>query len=109
MLGLGIVTVRALEPLIGLLDPNWDAEPVSALGLPAPLQRKCEQLGYWAVEDMAKAIERGRFPWVALEYDERMQIERSVQRWTVAVAAEKDGTKSRRGIRSPRRSGLRDD
>ena len=58
---------------------------------------------------MARAIERGRFPWVALEYDERMQVERSVQRWSVAVAAETQVSKDRRGARRLRRSGSRGD
>lgn len=98
MLGLGIVTVRALEPALGMMDLDWDAEPLSALGLPLPLQRKCEQLGYWAAEDLIEAIDRGRFPWVALEYDERMQVERSAHRWSVAVAAERRNPTSRRTI-----------
>jgi hypothetical protein len=107
MLGLGIVTVRALEPAIALMDPKWDAEPLNALGLPPPLQRKCEQLGYWAVEDLAESIDRGRFSWIALEYDERMQLERTIQRWRVAVAAEQQSGKRRRGVRQRRSSGHR--
>lgn len=96
MLGLGLVTVRLLEPALGVMDLNWDAEPLNALGLPLPLQRKCEQLGYWAAEDVVRAIEKGSFPWMALEYDERMQIQRSTQRWSVAVAAEKQAGRPRR-------------
>jgi hypothetical protein len=95
MLGLGIVTVRALEPALALMDLDWDAEPLGVLGFPLPLQRKCEQLGFWSAEDLVKAVEKGKFPWVALEYDERMQIERAAQRWSASVAAEQREGKSR--------------
>jgi hypothetical protein len=100
VIGLGIIVVRALEPVIGLMDLNWDAEPTSAMGIPLSLQRKCEALGFWTAEELAQAIDRGAFPWRELAYDERMQIERAVHRWKVAVAAEAAARKSgRRGLR----------
>jgi hypothetical protein len=100
VVGLGILVVRALEPVIGLMDLNWDAEPTSAMGIPLTLQRKLEQMGYWTSEDLARAIDRGSFPWRELAYDERMQIERAVHRWKVAVAAEAEAHKA--GRRGPR-------
>jgi hypothetical protein len=81
-----------------MMELDWDAEPLSDLGIPLPLQRKCEQLGYWAADDLVEAINRSRFPWVALEYDERMQLERAVHRWSVAIAAERGARKSSRGL-----------
>lgn len=81
MLGLGIVVVSALEPVIGLMDLNWDAEPIAVMGLPYALQRNCERLGYWTAEDLSRAVERGSFPWTKIAYDERMQIERAAQLW----------------------------
>jgi hypothetical protein len=107
VVGLGLVTIRALYPLLAVMDLDWDAEPLAVLGIPLPLQRKCEQLGYWSAEDLVRAVERGRFPWVELEYDERMQVERATHRWSAAVAAER--TQHRRGWRSAlRRSSTRD-
>jgi hypothetical protein len=82
------------------LCARWNAEPTSATGIPLALQRKCEQLGFWTAEDLARAIDRGSFPWRDLAYDERMQIERAVHRWKVAVAAEQSA--QRAGRRGPR-------
>lgn len=96
MLGLGIVTVRVLEPALGRMDLDWDAEPLNVLGLPEPVQRKCEELGFWAVDDLVQSINAGKFPWIALEYDERMQVERTVQRWNVAAAAARAAQPKRR-------------
>lgn len=106
MLGLGIVTVRALEPALAMMDLDWDAEPLAALGVPLPLQRKCEQLGFWAVDDLLQAIDRGTFPWIALEYDERMQVERAAQRWRSTTGqrshAPRSGIARLRRMRRPR-------
>lgn len=96
MIGLGLVVVRALEPVIARMDLDWDAEPLAALGIPLPLQRKCESLGFWSAEDLVNAVDHGTFPWTKLEYDERMQVERAAQRWSVAVRAEKAAKKARR-------------
>jgi hypothetical protein len=96
VIGLGILVVRGLEPVIGVMDLDWDAAPTSAMGIPYALQRKCEQLGYWTAEDLSRAIERGSFPWRDLAYDERMQIERAVHRWKVADAAEREARKHAR-------------
>ncbi|MEX1157385.1 MAG: hypothetical protein WEC79_00465 [Thermomicrobiales bacterium] len=89
VVGLGILTVRLLEPALALMDLNWDAEPLAQLGIPLPLQRKCEALGYWTAEELTRAVDKGKFPWTTLEYDERMQIQRAAERWSRAVAAEK--------------------
>ena len=89
VIGLGILTVRMLEPALALMDLNWDAEPLAQLGIPLPLQRKCESLGFWTAEELARAVDKGKFPWTNLEYDERMQVQRAVERWSAAVAAEK--------------------
>jgi hypothetical protein len=101
VIGLGILTVRMLEPVLAMKDFQWDAEPLAVLGIPVPLQRKCERIGFWTAEDLVKAVERGKFPWTALEYDERMQIERAAQRWSVSPGVEKRG----RGRRPLSRSG----
>lgn len=98
MLGLGIVTVRLLEPVIATMELDWDAEPVSALGVPPVLQRKCERLGYWTAEDIVRAVDKGTFPWTELEYDERMQIQRSAHRWSAAVRQERETTPRRRSL-----------
>lgn len=102
VIGLGIIVVRALEPVLGVMDLNWDAEPTASMGLPLTLQRKCEQLGFWTAEELSRAIDRGAFPWRELAYDERMQIERAVHRWKVSVAAEDAARRSaqRRGARA---------
>lgn len=86
MIGLGIVVVRVLEPVLGLMDLDWNAEPVSAMGIPFALQRKCEQLGYWTAEDLARSVERGTFPWTEIAFDERMQIERAAHLWAAGAA-----------------------
>jgi hypothetical protein len=96
VIGLGILTVRLLEPVLGLMDLDWDAEPLSQLGIPLPLQRKCESLGFWAAEDLVRAVNKGKFPWTKLEYDERMQVQRGAERWSASVAAEKRARRSRR-------------
>lgn len=96
VIGLGLATIRALYPVLALMELDWDAEPLAALGIPLPLQRKCERLGFWAAEDITRAIERGSFPWTELEYDERMQLERAAQRWSRAAAADKALRKARR-------------
>lgn len=99
VLGLGIVVVRLLEPVIATMELDWDAEPVAALGVPPVLQRKCERLGYWTAEDVVRAVDRGTFPWTELEYDERMQIQRSAHRWSAASRAVADNAPQRRGVR----------
>jgi hypothetical protein len=81
MIGLGIVVVRLLEPVLGMMELDWNAEPLSALGIPFALQRKCERLGYWSAEDLTRSVERGTFPWTEIAFDERLQIERSAQLW----------------------------
>ncbi len=103
VLGLGILTVRLLEPALGLMDLDWDAEPLAQLGIPIQLQRKCESLGYWTAEDLVRAVDRGKFPWTSLEYDERMQVQRGVERWTAAVAAEKQTWRGRGPLSRKRR------
>jgi hypothetical protein len=84
ILGLGLLVVRLLEPLIALMGIDWGGESLAVLGIPLPLQRKCEQLGYWTADDLVQAIERGKFNWVALEFDERLQVERAADRWRAA-------------------------
>jgi hypothetical protein len=95
IIGLGLLTVRMLEPVLGLMDLGWDAEPLAQLGIPLSLQRKCEALGYWTAEDLVRAVDRGRFPWTSLEYDERMQVQRGVDRWSASVAAENRAKRGR--------------
>jgi hypothetical protein len=87
MIGLGVVTICALEPLLGKMPLNWDAEPLTALALPFPLQRKLERLGFWTADDLAAAVERGTFPWTAVEFAERTQIDVAARRWARANAA----------------------
>jgi hypothetical protein len=89
VIGLGLATVCALEPVVGKMAQDWDDDPVAALGVPPALQRKCEQLGYWTATDVAQAVTRGTFPWISLEYDERQQIDRAGQRWQRALDAER--------------------
>jgi hypothetical protein len=86
ILGLGLLVVRLLEPVIAVMHVDWGDEPLAGLGLPPALQRKCEQLGFWTAEAVVSAIDRGKFSWIALEYDERMQLERAAQRWRSASA-----------------------
>ena len=73
VLGLGMATVCALEPVVAKLATEWDDDPVAALGVPMTLQRKCEQLGFWTANETTHAVTRGTFPWTALDYDERQQ------------------------------------
>lgn len=87
VVGLGLLVVLALEPVVGSRDLRWHAEPLGALGLPPNVQEKCESLGFWTCEAMLASIEQRRFPWTALEYDERMQVERAVARWRSVTAA----------------------
>lgn len=82
VVGLGLLVVLGLEPILGSRDLKWDADPIAVLGLPLALQKKCENLGFWTCESMVASIEGNRFPWVSLEYDERMQVERALARWT---------------------------
>jgi hypothetical protein len=96
VIGLGIATVCALEPVVGRMALEWDDDPVAALGVPLLLQRKCEQLGYWTATDVAQAVTRGTFPWTALEYDERQQIDRAGQRWQRALDAERAAKRAAR-------------
>lgn len=81
VIGMGLLSVLALQPILGSRALKWDADPLAVLGLPLALQRKCEGPGFWTCESMVESIEKGRFPWTALEYDERMQIERALSRW----------------------------
>lgn len=85
--GLGILVVCGLEPLLGRMDWEWDGEPLSSLGIPAQLQRKCESIGFWTADDVMVAVNSNRFPWKQLDYDERLQIERAAQRWSMVQAA----------------------
>ena len=87
VIGLGILVVCGLEPLLGRMDLTWDGEPLSSLGIPAGLQRKCESIGYWTADDVTQAVNSNRFPWTKLDYDERQQIERAAQRWSMVQAA----------------------
>jgi hypothetical protein len=87
VVGFGLLVVLALEPIIGSRDLKWDAEPLGVLGLPLPVQRKCESLGFWTCEAMMASIEQRRFPWTSLEYDERMQVERAISRWHAVTTA----------------------
>jgi hypothetical protein len=88
VIGLGIVTVRLMEPALALMDLNWDAEPLAQLGIPLSLQRRCEAIGYWTAEELVRAIDKGKFPWTLLEYDERMQLQRAADRWSAAAVTE---------------------
>ncbi len=81
VVGLGFLVVLALAPVIGSKDLKWHAEPLGVLGLPPTVRMKCEALGFWTCEAMMASIERSRFPWTELEYDERMQVERAISRW----------------------------
>jgi hypothetical protein len=104
VIGLGILTVRLLEPVLSLMDLNWDAEPLAQLGIPLSLQRKCESLGYWTADDLVRAVEKGKFPWTLLEYDERMQVERAAARWHT----QPETAKRRRGLFSRRETAIDD-
>ncbi|HEX5164783.1 MAG TPA: hypothetical protein VFV93_05250 [Thermomicrobiales bacterium] len=104
VIGLGILTVRLLEPALALMDLNWDAEPLAQLGIPLSLQRKCERLGYWTAEDLVRDIDTGKFPWTLIEYDERMQLERAAARWN----AQPGTGKRRRGLLSRRQPAAND-
>ncbi len=81
VIGAGWLSVMALQPLLGSKAHDWDADPLAVLGLPLPLRRKCEGLGFWTCESMVESIEQGRFPWTSLEYAERMQVERALSLW----------------------------
>lgn len=96
VIGLGILTVRLMEPALALMDLGWDAEPLAQLGIPLALQRRCEALGYWTVEDLVRAIDKGKFPWTMIEYDERMQLQRAADRWNAAAAPSAGGRRERR-------------
>lgn len=99
VIGLGLVVIRALEPVLATMELDWDAEPLAALAIPPTLQRKCEGLGYWAADELVQAIEKGTFPWTSIEYDERMQLERAAHRWSVATLAQKRQRRRSRGRR----------
>src|SRR5690606_29763346 len=81
MLGLGIVVVRMMEPVLGQMDLDWNAEPLDQIGMPFALQRKCERLGYWTAEDLVRSVDRGSFPWSEFAYAERVLIEQSAHMW----------------------------
>lgn len=81
VIGMGVLSVLALQPILGSKALAWDADPLAVLGVPLALQRKCESLGFWTCESIVESIDKGRFPWTALEYDERMQIERALSLW----------------------------
>jgi hypothetical protein len=104
VIGLGLVVIRALEPVLATMELDWDAEPLNALLLTPVLQRKCESLGYWAADDLVRAVNKGSFPWTSVAYDERMQIERAVQRWNASAEAEKAAKKEKRRSRSIRQA-----
>lgn len=111
--GLGVLTVRVLEHAIGKMGVDWDDDPIAALGVPQQLQRKCEQLGFWTATDVTDAVARGIFPWTAFDYDERMQLGRSAERWRLALDAEAAARRrQRRGWRAahhaPRAARARD-
>lgn len=86
VIGMGWLSVLALQPALGSKALGWHAEPLTVLGLPLALQRKCEALGFWTCESLVESIDRGRFPWTALEYDERMQVERALSLWKARAA-----------------------
>jgi hypothetical protein len=96
IIGLGLLTVRAMEPALALMDLDWDAEPLAELGIPLALQRKCESIGYWTAEELVRAVDKGAFPWTKLAYDERMQVQRAVDHWKAAVVARKRQKRGRR-------------
>lgn len=91
VVGLGLLVVLTLQPVLGSRDLKWDADPLAVLGLPLTLQRKCESLGFWTCESIVASIEKRRFPWTALEYDERVQVERAVSRWHANNLAHEQG------------------
>lgn len=90
VIGMGLLSVLALQPILGAKALKWDADPLAVLGLPLALQRKCEGLGFWTCELMVDSIEKGRFPWTSLEYDERMQVERSLSLWKAQRAEQQE-------------------
>lgn len=96
VIGLGILTVRLMEPALSLMDLNWDAEPLAELGIPLALQRRCEGLGYWTAEELVKAIDKGKFPWTMVEYDERMQLQRAADRWNATASPAQHPRRGRR-------------
>jgi hypothetical protein len=98
VIGLGMATVCALEPVVSKMAADWDDDPVAALGVPPALQRKCEQLGFWTASDVAAAVTRGTFPWTSLDYDERQQIDRAGQRWQLALDAERAAKRKARRL-----------
>jgi hypothetical protein len=82
VVGSVILVVLALQPIIAAKDDlDWDDEPLASMGIPLPLQRKCEALGYWTCEALSESIDRGLFPWNDLNYDERQQVHRAIQFW----------------------------
>jgi hypothetical protein len=91
VIGLGVVTICALEPVLGKMPLEWDAEPVAALGLPYPLQRKLERLGFWTADGLAESVARATFPWTEVDYAERMQIDSAASRWSQARATQRAG------------------
>ncbi|HUG15723.1 MAG TPA: hypothetical protein VMM78_11985 [Thermomicrobiales bacterium] len=103
MFGLGILVVRVLEPVIGLMELDWNAEPVSSLGMPIALQRTCERLGYWTADDLARSVARGSFPWTEVAYAERMQIERAAHLWNAGAMARRPARRSSGRMRARRR------
>ncbi len=98
VLGLGVLTVRLLEPALSLMDLDWDAEPLAKLGIPIQLQRKCEALGFWTADDLTRAVDKGKFPWVKLDYDERLQVQRATERWSLSVEATKRVRRERKRL-----------
>ncbi|MCO5178172.1 MAG: hypothetical protein M9890_14550 [Thermomicrobiales bacterium] len=101
MLGFVLLTIRWLEPVISRMDLNWDADPVGSLGLPPTLQSKLESLGFWSADDVCRAVERGKFPWLSLELSERRVIESAVA-FHSAKAAEAATSDSGRRSRASR-------
>lgn len=96
VIGLVLIVVRLLEPVIARMDLNWDADPVAVLGLPQPLQRKLEALGFWSADDVCRAVNDGRFPWTELELTERRLVEQVVTfRAARAHDTERNGKRQR--------------
>lgn len=96
VIGFGFLVVLGMQPVLGSRDFDWDADPIAALGLPLALQNKCESLGFWTCESIAASIDNRRFPWTALEYDERLQVERAIAHWQAVSSSRGQSGTARR-------------
>lgn len=88
--GFSLLAVLGLQPLIESKEATWGDEPLRNMGMSSALRHKCEGLGYWTCESLSEAVEKSLFPWRSLEYDERLQVDRAVQRWRAGSRSNDD-------------------